>query len=104
MNAATLGEGPAQQMTKASWQRPPPPALDQTKDRLVFQQVFILPVSFYVNPSGGAGPLHWATRVRDAWSQRWASSCGQDVRCHQVSSTLQRIIPIIMNNEQKIDV
>ena len=34
-----LGEGPAQQMTKASWQRPPPPSLDQAKDRLVFQQV-----------------------------------------------------------------
>jgi len=33
------GDGPAQQMTKASWQRPPPPPLDQAKDRLVFQQV-----------------------------------------------------------------
>ena len=38
---AMQGEGPAQQMTKASWQRPPPPPLDQAKDRLVFQQVCI---------------------------------------------------------------
>ena len=35
------GDGPAQQMTKASWQRPAPPPLDQAKDRLVFQQVLI---------------------------------------------------------------
>jgi len=54
------GEGPAQQMTKASWQRPPPPALDQTKDRLVFQQVELdhyigRPVSGM--PGANAGPV-----------------------------------------------
>jgi len=54
------GEGPALQMTKASWQRPPPPPLDQAKDRLVFQQVEL---DHYIGqpvpgmPGASAGPV-----------------------------------------------
>ena len=83
------GEGPAQQMTKASWQRPAPPVLDQAKDRLVFQQVFFTMFAFsfilHLHFVGGAGPLHRAALAWNAGSIRWSDPCGQDVWGHQVS-------------------
>ena len=83
------GEGPAQQMTKASWQRPAPPVLDQAKDRLVFQQVFFTMFAFsfilHLHFVGGAGSLHRAALAWNAGSIGWSDPCGQDVWGHQVS-------------------
>jgi len=61
-DAPMEGEGPAQEMTKASWQRPTLPTLDAAKDRLVFQQVELdhyigRPVSGMPGASSGPVPV-----------------------------------------------